>query len=572
MSQLKRFVRYYKGNLPLFTLDMFCALIMAVADLFYPMITRNIMNDYIPNRNLQLIITWSIALIAIYVLKMILNYVVSYFGHLVGIYMQANMRRDVFARLQKLPFSYFDNHKTGSIMSRIVNDLNDISELAHHGPEDLFLSVIMLIGSFILLVRINWLLTVIIFVCLPPMIVFTILIRNRMLSAFKKTREETAEINARLENSISGIRVAKAFTNDSYENDRFAERNTAFAKAKRVAFKVMAEFHSVNTFFTDAMNVLVMALGGVFCYNGTITLGDFTAFMLYINLFLNPIRRLVSFIEQYQNGMSGFQRFTELMETAAEEDSPSAKDLKNPRGELRFKDVTFSYGEGKNVLKNVSLHVAPGRTIALVGPSGGGKTTICNLLPRFYEIDDGEIQLDGVNIKDITLRSLRESIGIVSQDVFLFTGTIYENIAYGNVNATRAQVEEAARRAKIDAFIASLPDGYDTHIGEHGIKLSGGQKQRISIARVFLKNPPILILDEATSALDNATENMIQESLEQLMSGRTAVVVAHRLSTVRRADEILVLTDNGIEERGTHDELLEKQGIYSELYLSQFKK
>ena len=560
MNQIKRFVRYYAGHKVLFAMDMFCALLMAIADLFYPMITRNIMNDYIPNRQLRLILVWGAALVAIYLLKLELGYFVQ------------DMRRDVFARLQKLPFSYFDNNKTGTIMSRIVNDLMDISELAHHGPEDLFLSVIMLIGSFIMLSRINLLLTAIIFCCLPPIVIFTVVIRRRMHEAFRKTREEVGEINARLENSLTGIRVSKAFTNDAYENEKFAERNNAFVKARKRAYKVMAEFHSVNTFLTDTMNVIVMVAGGIFCYNGTITLGDFTAFMLYINLFLNPVRRLVGFIEQYQNGMTGFKRFTELMDAAAEEDTPGASDMKDVRGKLEFKGVSFSYGEGKTVLSDVSLTVEQGRTIALVGPSGGGKTTLCNLLPRFYDITEGEIRIDGKNIKDITLRSLRESIGIVSQDVFLFTGTIYENIAYGNVHATREQVIAAAKRAKIHEFVETLPDGYDTYIGEHGIKLSGGQKQRISIARVFLKDPPILILDEATSALDNATENMIQESLEKLMAGRTAMVVAHRLSTVRRADEILVLTDNGIEERGTHAELLEKNGIYADLYNSQFKK
>jgi len=572
LNQIKRFVRYYAGHKVLFTMDMFCALLMAIADLFYPMITRNIMNDYIPNRQLRLILVWGAALVAIYLLKLALGYFVQYYGHIVGVGMQADMRRDVFARLQKLPFSYFDNNKTGTIMSRIVNDLMDISELAHHGPEDLFLSVIMLIGSFIMLSRINLLLTAIIFCCLPPIVIFTVFIRRRMHEAFRKTREEVGEINARLENSLTGIRVSKAFTNDAYENEKFAERNNAFVKARKRAYKVMAEFHSVNTFLTDTMNVIVMVAGGIFCYNGTITLGDFTAFMLYINLFLNPVRRLVGFIEQYQNGMTGFKRFTELMDAAAEEDSPGASDMKDVRGKLEFKGVSFSYGEGKTVLSDVSLTVEQGRTIALVGPSGGGKTTLCNLLPRFYDITEGEIRIDGKNIKDVTLRSLRESIGIVSQDVFLFTGTIYENIAYGNVHATREQVIAAAKRAKIHEFVETLPDGYDTYIGEHGIKLSGGQKQRISIARVFLKDPPILILDEATSALDNATENMIQESLEKLMAGRTAMVVAHRLSTVRRADEILVLTDNGIEERGTHAELLEKNGIYADLYNSQFKK
>jgi len=543
---------------------------MAICDLFYPMITRSIINEYIPNQQLQLMLVWAAALVAIYLFKMGLSYFVLYFGHVVGVDMQADMRRDVFARLQKLPFSYFDDNKTGTIMSRIINDLMDISELAHHGPEDLFLSVVMLIGSFVMLAGINMPLTLIIFIFLPFLVVFSAKMRRRMDHAFKKTREEVAEINASLENSISGIRVAKAFTNDEYEEERFKERNQAFVFARRRAYKVMAEFHSVNSLILDLLNVVVLIAGGWFCYRGDINFGDFTAYLLYVNLFLTPIKRLIAFIEQYQNGMTGFRRFAELMDAGCEKDAPDARDIKNVKGDILFDNVSFAYNEGKSVLDGITIHVEAGKTVALVGPSGGGKTTLCHLLPRFYEISGGSISIDNTNISHLTLRSLRENIGIVQQDVFLFTGSVYENIAYGNPSASRETVYWAAQQAKIHDFILGLSNGYDTYIGERGIKLSGGQKQRIAIARVFLKNPPILILDEATSALDNATESLIQQSLEDLSHGRTTMVVAHRLSTVRRADEIIVLTDKGIAERGSHQQLLADGGIYAELYNSQF--
>ncbi|NLD87204.1 MAG: ABC transporter ATP-binding protein [Clostridiales bacterium] len=571
MANIKRFISYYKKHLKLFTLDMVCAFIMAGCDLFYPMVTRSIINVYIPNRELWLIVAWCVALLLIYILKAVLSYIVQYFGHIVGVRMQADMRRDVFARLQKLPFTFFDENKTGSIMSRVINGLHEITELAHHGPEDLFISFIMLIGSFIILANINLYLTIIIFVMLPFAVFFTFKLRIKLSNAFRETREEVSNINAALENSISGIRVAKAFTNDSYENERFEERNISYVGARARAYKVMAEFHSGNTLILDSMHVVVLVAGGLFCYHGHINFGDLAAYLLYINSFLSPIRRLIGFIEQYQNGMSGFNRFADLMDTAAEEDSPGARDLDNVEGEIEFKNVTFSYDKDSSVLKDISVHVEPGKTVALVGPSGGGKTTFCRLLPRFYDVDDGDIYIDGKNIKDITLRSLRENIGIVQQEVFLFTGSIYENIAYGRPDATKEEVYEAAKRAKIHDFILTLEDGYNSYVGEHGVKLSGGQKQRVAIARVFLKNPPIVILDEATSSLDNITETMIQRSLEELSSGRTTIVVAHRLSTVRRADEILVMTDEGIIERGNHEELLARDGEYAVLYNAQFK-
>ena len=570
-SSLCRFISYYRPHWKLFVADMICSLVLAVCDLFYPMITRSIINDYIPNKKLRLLVVWACILLGVYFLKMLLNYFVQYYGHWVGVGMQADMRRDVFAHLQTLPNRYFDDNKTGTIMSRIINDLMDVTELAHHGPEDLFLSLILFIGSFVLLGRINLWLTLIMFASMPVLIGFAMKQRLRMSDAFSRSRKEVGEINANLENSISGIRVSKSFTNSAYENARFAESNGRFVKVRKETYKVMAEFMSGTTFITDFLYVVVLLSGGLFTYFGKISFGDFTAFLLFVSIFLNPIRRLINFIEQFQNGMSGFNRFVELMEVEPEEESPDAREIGAVKGDIAFEDVTFAYGENlANVLDHVSLHIPSGKTVALVGPSGGGKTTICHLIPRFYEIESGRITIDGEDIRELKRQSLRKNIGIVQQDVFLFTGTIYENILYGDPDASEEMVHEAARRANIDEFIESLPDGYDTYVGERGIKLSGGQKQRISIARVFLKNPPILILDEATSALDNTTELIIQKSLEELCKGRTTLVVAHRLSTIKNADNIIVMTEQGIQETGSHRELMEKNGLYAELYNAQF--
>ena len=455
-------------------------------------------------------------------------------------------------------------------MSRIINDLFDISELAHHGPEDLFISAVLLVGSFIGMAAMNIYLTLIIFAFLPVLVAFSAKKRIQMTNAFTKAREEIAEVHAALENSISGIRISKAFVNRDYETARFAESNKSFIKAREKALRTLAEFSTGNTLIIDLLNVVVLLAGGIFAYLGKITVGDFTAFLIYVSLFLDPIRRLISFIEQYQNAMTGFARFAEIMDSPVETDAPGAAELKDVKGHIEIKNVGFTYGEQKQVLSGINLEIKPGSKVALVGPSGGGKTTLCHLLPRFYEIDAGEIKIDGIDIRNVTLASLRKNIGIVQQDVFLFTGTIYENILCGRFDATRAEVEEAAKKANIHDFIISLPDRYDSYIGEHGVKLSGGQKQRIAIARVFLKNPKILILDEATSALDNVTELQVQQSLDLLSEGKTTLVVAHRLSTVRNADEIIVLTDEGIEERGTHDELLNKNGLYAKLYNTQF--
>jgi len=571
---IKQFLSYYKPHKKLFFADMFCALLVAICDLFYPMIARNIINDYVPNQNLRLLIVWAIVLVLIYLLKAGLNYFIQYWGHIVGVRMQADMRNDMFGKLQKLPFSYFDENKTGTIMSRLVNDLMDISELAHHGPEDLFLSVILLVGSFVILCTINPLLTVIVYAALPVVVFFAIWMRRDMRGAFKRTREEVAEINANIENSIAGIRVSRAYTAKEREIEKFHVCNNNFQKARAVAYRVMARFFSGMDLMMDLLYVIVLVAGGIFYFNKLIEVGDFMAFLLYINMFLNPVKKLVQFFEQFQNGMSGFERFSQIMAENEELETGNELEIDKLEGEIAFSHVSFQYrkqGEEDNlILNDVSLQIPKGKTVALVGPSGGGKTTLCHLIPRFYELDGGSITIDGHDIRQLSRYSLRKNIGMVAQDVFLFTGTIRENIAYGNLDATEEEIIQAAKRANIHDAIMQMEDGYDTYIGERGVKLSGGQKQRVSIARAFLKNPPILILDEATSALDNATEMMIQRSLEELSVGRTSIIVAHRLSTIKNADEIIVITDEGIKEQGTHAELLAKGGIYSELYSYQF--
>lgn len=562
---LKKFVSYYKPYKKLFFLDLFVATISALCDLFYPMITREIANNSIPNREIRAIGIFAGVLLVIYLIKMLCAYFMQYWGHLVGVGMQADMRRDIYKHLQNLPIRYFDNNQTGSIMSRIVNDLQDISELAHHGPEDLFISFFMIIGAFAMLIRINIQLTLIIFCLLPLILLYSMFQRKRLLAVFMKTREKTGDINARLQNSISGIRVSKAFVINENERERFEKDNQKFVEAKSKSYKIMAEYTAGVGFLTDLLDYVVLIFGGLFTYWGKIGIGDFLAYLLYIKIFTQPIKRLIAFVEQFQNGMSGFKRFMELIGEEEEGDKIDAIDMGKVEGEIELQNVSFDH-EDKSVLKNISLKISKGKMLALVGPSGGGKTTLCNLIPRFYNIKSGDIKIDGKSIYDVKLESLRKNIGIVQQDVFLFTGTIKENILVGNSEATDEEVMIAAKKANIHDLIMEMPEGYNTYVGERGVKLSGGQKQRIAIARIFLKNPPILILDEATSALDNITERLIQNSLEELCKGRTTIVVAHRLSTIQNADEIIVLTDNGIEERGTHQELLENKGFYHKLY------
>ncbi|EGT4143091.1 ABC transporter ATP-binding protein [Clostridium perfringens] len=563
---LKKFILYYKPYKKLFILDLLAAFLVSACDLFYPMITRNIINDVIPNKQIKLLFVFAIVLTLIFLIKAGLNYFMQYWGHVVGVRMQADMRRDLFDKLQDMPNKYFDNNKTGVIMSRIINDLLDISELAHHGPEDLFISLVMLVGSFIILCTINVPLTIITFAIIPFLLFYTIHKRNKMKKAFKETRVKTGEVNATIENSISGVRVTKSFGNKSYEMEKFDKSNGIFKKAREHAYKAMAEYFSGMFFLVDMLELIVLIAAGYFTYLGKINVGDFAAYLLYIKMFLQPIRKLINFNEMFQNGMSGLERYEEIMNEENEKEIPNAKDLKDVKGKITIKDVTFRYDNKESILEKFNLDIEAGKMVALVGPSGGGKTTICNLIPRFYDYESGQIFIDDVDISTVTLKSLRENIGIVQQDVFLFTGTIKENIMYGNPNATDEEVIEAAKNACLHDFIMGLEDGYDTFIGERGVKLSGGQKQRISIARVFLKNPAILILDEATSALDNVTEYEIQKALEELSKDRTTLVVAHRLSTVKNSDEIVVLTDKGIEERGTHEELMKLGGVYSNLH------
>ncbi|RDY29612.1 ABC transporter ATP-binding protein [Romboutsia weinsteinii] len=563
---LKEFVKYYKPYKKLFILDLLAAFLFATCNLVYPMITRNIMDEVIPNQNLQMLVVFAIVLIGIFILKAGLNYFMQYWGHVVGVRMQADMREYVFTHLQKLPNNYFDNNKAGITMSRIINDLMEISELAHHGPEDLFISIIMLGGSFFILLGINVELTLMIFLVLPFVLWFAISQRKKMNKAFMETRVKTGDVNATLENSIAGMKVTKSFCTEKEELDKFTESNKIFKHAREGAYKVMAEYFSGMNLFMDILELIALVAGGYFTYLGRISLGDFAAYILYVKMFIEPIKKLINFTEQYQSGMTGFERFTEIINQETEKEPINPVELEDVKGDIEINNVSFTYEDETEVLSNLSLSIEAGKTVALVGPSGGGKTTLCSLIPRFYDFEDGDIKIDGKNIKDISLRSLRKNIGVVQQDVFLFTGTIRDNILCGNPNASNEEIIEAAKKARIHDFIQTLPDGYDTYIGERGVKLSGGQKQRISISRIFLKNPPIIILDEATSALDNVTEREIQLSLEELSKDRTNLVVAHRLSTIKNADEIIVLTGNGIEERGTHEELINKEGIYSRFH------
>ena len=571
---LKRFFSYYKPHLKLFTLDMLCALIVAVCNLFYPKITGNIIDIYVPEGRLDLVLIWSGVLLGIYVAKALLNYVIQYWGHVMGVRIQGDMRRDFFNHLQRLPLSYFDENKTGTIMSRIINDLFEISELAHHGPEDLFLSLISLVGALVMVALINPWLALITLAIVPLMCWFAIIQRRRQKQAFADMRKETGEINAQVESSVSGIRVSRAYTATNHELKKFEVANKRFQTARGKAYKQMGIFHSGMGLFADILYLVGLCAGGVFLFYKQIDGGQFTTYVLYITMIISPIRTLTAIFESIQNGMTGFARFTEIMDMPAEKDDENAIDVDKLEGNIAFEHVTFHYNDAKKglVLDDVSFQVDAGKTIALVGPSGGGKTTMCHLIPRFYELAGGKITIDGLDITKISRFSLRKNIGIVQQDVFLFGGSIRDNIAYGNVDATDEEILQASKRANIHEFVMSLPDGYDTEVGERGVKLSGGQKQRISIARAFLKNPPILILDEATSALDNVTEMQIQESLAELSKGRTTIVVAHRLSTIKNADEIMVVTKNGIEEKGTHKQLMAiENGIYADLYERQFK-
>lgn len=568
----KRFISYYKPHKLIFSLDMGASFLVSVIGIFYPIITRQMLNQFIPDKEYKLIIISSVALITLYLIRMGLNYFIQYQGHVMGVKMQAQMRRDMFCHLQKLPYKFYDDHETGKIMSRMTNDLFEVSELAHHGPENIIISTLTIITSFVYLASINISLTLIVFLCIPFLLVISAALRKKMKTAFKKSREAIALINAALESSISGIRVTKAFTNSKNEEEKFEIGNKDFVNSRREAYKAMGQFHSSTTFITDVFNVVVLLAGGLFLYSGKINFGDYTAFIVSVNIFISPVKTLIEFMEQYQNGVTGFERFTEILDQEPEKDCEGAKDIGKVNGDIELKNVTYGYGDDKDVLRNINLKIKKGETFALVGPSGGGKTTICHLIPRFYNVEDGEILIDGKEIHSVTMESLRRNIGIVQQDVYLFNASIKENIMYGKLDATDDEVIEAAKRANIHDAIMDMPHGYDTVIGERGVRLSGGQKQRLSIARVFLKNPPILILDEATSALDNTTEILIQNSLDELCKGRTTIVVAHRLSTIKNADEIAVISNGAVIEQGRHDELINKDGMYKELYNLQFKQ
>ncbi len=570
LKNLKKLISYYKPYMGTFLLDMFFAIVASAISLIIPLVVRYITSDvvYMEDGAKERIIYLGAVLVVMVGVQFLANFYITDVGHVMGSKMEYNMRAEIFSHYQKLSFSFFDDQKVGQLMSRITNDLFEISELLHHGPENIVISFIKIIGAFVILMGISKYLTAAAFVLVPFMFLYVFLLNRKMRKAFKENRKKIAEINSRTEDNLSGIRVVKSFANEEIEMEKFEEGNQAFLRAKKNSYLYLGLFHSGMTAFILLVNIVVIITGAILISDGLVEIPDFIAFLLYINTFTEPIRVLVDFTEQFQNGYTGFERFTEILNIEPDiKDSEDAVDMTDVRGEISFEDVSFKYKDGAHrVLRHINLDIAAGSYVALVGSSGGGKTTLCSLIPRFYDVTGGSIKIDGKDIREIKLKSLRDHIGIVQQDVYLFAGTVLENISYGRPGATREDIIEAAKLANAHDFIMELPNGYDTDIGQRGIKLSGGQKQRLSIARVFLKNPPILIFDEATSALDNESENIVKESLEKLAKDRTTIVIAHRLSTVRNAERILVLTEKGIEESGTHDELMAKGGIYAGLY------
>ena len=566
------FLSYYRPHLKLFILDMICALGIALVDLAFPYGSRYALNELLPKNLFGAFFAVMALLLVGYALRSALQYIIGYWGHMMGVYIEADMRRDLFDHMQDMSFSFFDKNRTGQLMSRATNDLFEITELSHHGPEDLIISIITLIGALTLMLTIHWGLALIVFAVVPLFVIFTIIQRKRMVNASVSVKKSMADINGQLESSISGMRTAKAFANESAEKDKFTASNEQFKVAKKDRYKAMATYQSGLEFALPVMNVLTIAAGGFFIMKGEMDLVDLVTFTLYINTFLSPVRKLSAFVEQFLNGMAGFKRFVELMRIEPSiQDSPDAKVMGTAEGDILIDDVSFHYDEGEEVLDHVSIHIPVGETVAVVGPSGGGKSTLCQLIPRFYDVTGGRILVDGQDVRKVTQHSLRRNIGIVQQDVFLFAGTVMDNIRYGKPDATEAEIVAAAKRAEIYDDIMAMPNGFDTYVGERGVMLSGGQKQRISIARIFLKNPPSLILDEATSALDSVTEARIQSAFDELAKGRTTLIIAHRLSTIRNAHRIIVVDDNHIAEEGTHEELLAKDGEYASLYNTQKK-
>ncbi|OMP66251.1 ABC transporter ATP-binding protein [Domibacillus epiphyticus] len=568
---LKQFFSYYRPYKKLFFLDFFCAVLAGLLELAFPLVVNYFIDDLLPGGNWNLIIAACIGLLFIYILNAGLQYVVTYWGHMLGINIETDMRRKLFGHVQKLSFRFFDNTKTGHLISRMTSDLMEIGEVAHHGPEDLFIALMTLTGAFALMFYINWKLAVLTFIIIPIILWLAVHFNKKMTGAFHRLFGDIADFNARIEDSMGGIRVVQAFANEQHEKAQFDENNNRFRVTKLLSYKIMALNMSISYMLMRVVTLFVLICGTYFVMNGELTYGEFVGFILLSNIFFRPIEKINAIIESYPKGIAGFKRYIELLETEPDvADSPDAIDIDMVNGDIRFQNVTFGYDGTTPVLNNISLSIRAGETVAFVGPSGAGKTTLCSLLPRFYEVDEGIITIDGLDIKKVTIASLRRQIGIVQQDVFLFSGTIRDNILYGDLGASDEAIMNALKRSRLEEFVQSLPEGLDTIIGERGVKLSGGQKQRIAIARIFLKNPPILILDEATSALDTETELAIQQALSELAVGRTTLVIAHRLATIKQADRIIVVTPSGIEEQGSHHELLQRNGHYRRLHEAQF--
>lgn len=567
-----KFFSYYKPHKRLFIIDFTSAILVAILELAFPIAVQWFIDELLPTNNWNMIVKVSLLLLLFYILSAVLHYIVNYLGHMLGINIETDMRQELFDHVQKQSFKFFDNVKTGHIMSRISNDLFDIGEFAHHGPEDFFIAVMTIIGAFAIMFHVNPTLALIALIMIPILIALVTYCNVSMNRAWKTMFSKIADINARVEDSVSGIRVVKSFTNEPYEMERFRSQNVLFRQVKLSAYRVMAWTHSGIYMMTRLLTLVVLVVGAWLSFNGKLTYGELVSFVLYTSVLIKPVEKISALLELYPKGIAAFKRYRELVEREPEiKDSPGAIEVKELRGEIRFNNVHFRYDDKREVLKGVSFHIKAGETIALVGPTGAGKTTICSLIPRFYDVDEGSITIDGIDVREMTQRSLRQQIGIVQQDIFLFSGTIRENIAYGRIGASMEEIKEAARRAQLDEFIESLPQGYETQVGDRGLKLSGGQKQRLAIARLFLKNPPILILDEATSALDTETEKIIQKALDELAKNRTTLIVAHRLATVRNADRIFVVTPNGIAEEGTYEELVAKGGLFAKLHNIQFE-